>query len=167
MHKSLLEAVESFDTTRLLAGHRVQAYAHGENSCKICHARFTEQQELKKHLVVMHAYRLVCPYRCTFVFSPRYSDLFREHLTSEHEEVTHADTLILNSSLQSSCPSNSGSHGTQNNDLRASVNFGAFTMFKAPNVLRWPGSPTDFQTRVDTVAHFLPLPCLTSPTEDI
>jgi len=123
--------------------------------CKICGASFTEQQELKKHVVVLHAYRLACPYCGDFEFAPRYSDLFREHLTSKHPEVPHTDTLILNSTLQSSSPSYYGGQVSQSNDLRASVNFGAFTMFKAPNVA-WPESTTYVETRLDTAVHFLP-----------
>ena len=134
-HKLLLEAISA---ARLLSNHRTQVYAQGEYSCKICYALFTEQHELKKHLVVMHAYRLLCPYCYAFDFSPRYIDIFREHLASEHEERAHTDTLFLNSFSQSS---------------RASVNFGAFIFFKEQIVL-WPQSPTDSQAQV---VHFLPL----------
>ena len=147
----------SFTISRLLESRRLQVYEQGlGRSCKICFAEFTDQQELKKHLVVMHAYRLVCPYCDDFEFTPRYSDTFREHLASKHANVLHTDTLILNSALQSSTPSSSG-QATRNNDLRASVNFGAFTMFKAPKVA-WPDSPTDFQTQLNSVVHFLTSP---------
>ncbi|KAN0142020.1 hypothetical protein V8E53_000482 [Lactarius tabidus] len=124
-----------FTTSRLLENGLVQVYAQ-ELSCKICRANFTEQHELKKHLVVMHAYRLVCPYCGNFEFSPKYSDLFRKHLASKHPEVAPVDTLILP------------------NNLHASVNFEAFTnlKFKAPNV-PWPESPEDILTR-DTVVYF-------------
>ena len=125
--------------------------------CKICHASFTEQQELKKHFVVLHAYRLACPYCDDFEFAPRYSDRFREHLTSVHPEVALTDTLIFNSPLQSSSPSYSGGRVNQSNNLRASVNFRAFTKFKAPNV-HWPESPTYVQTRPYTVVLFPTLP---------
>ena len=125
--------------------------------CPICRASFTEQQELKKHFVVLHAYRLACPYCDDFEFAPRYSDLFREHLTRKHPAVALTDTLILNSTLQSSSPSYSGSQVNQSNGLRASVNFGAFTKFKAPNV-HWPESPTCVQTRPYAVVLFPTLP---------
>ena len=154
-----------FTTSRLLESGLVQLYTQ-ERSCKICRANFTEQQELKKHLVVMHAYRLVCPYCGNFEFSPRYSDLFREHLASKHPEVAPADTLVLSPQFQSFFSSHSGHHGAQNN-LRASVNFEAFTTlkFKAPNV-PWPESPEDILTRLDTVVYFAPSPHSTWYSED-
>jgi hypothetical protein len=154
VYGSLLEPREPFTTPRYLTDRRVLVYARGL-SCKICRAGFTERQELKKHLVVMHAHRLLCPYCGDFEFSPRYSDLFREHLTSKHPGVAHADTLILGPTLGYNDPSKSGGQGIQNDDLRASVNFGAFATFKAPNV-QWPESPTDSQTRLDAVVYFLP-----------
>jgi hypothetical protein len=154
-----------FSTSRLLESSLVQVYAQ-DRSCKICRASFTDQQELKKHLVVMHAYRLVCPYCGNFEFSPRYSDLFREHLASKHPEVAPADTLILNPPFQPLFSSHSGSHDAQNN-LRASVNFEGFTnlKFKAPNV-PWPESPEDILTRLDTVVYFSPSPYSTWFSED-
>jgi len=162
MHGSLSDAVESLTTSsrRLYIG-RVEEYDGRSHLCKICQARFTEQKELKKHLVVMHAYRLVCPYcHCgDFEFAPRYSNLFREHLANKHPEVAHTETLILNPSSQSYSPSYSGSDGTQNNDTRASVNFGAFTKFIALHV-PWTGPeiPAGSQIRLVKIIHFLPLP---------
>ncbi|KAH9017595.1 hypothetical protein EDB84DRAFT_1628480 [Lactarius hengduanensis] len=134
MHGSLLEAVESFTTTRRRSSGCVQ-------------------EELKKHLVVWHAYRIVCPYCGDFEFTPRYSDLFLEHLASKHPEVPHrdTDTLIANSASQSSLSSDSGNHGTQQNDLHASVIFERFTEFKVTSIL--DGS----HTRLDAV-HFLHSP---------
>ena len=156
-----------FTTSRLLESGLVQVYAQ-ERSCKICRANFTEQQELKKHLVVMHAYRLVCPYCGDFEFSPRYSDLFGEHLASKHPEIAPADTLVLSSQSQSQSffSSHSGRHDAQNN-LRASVNFEAFTTLKinASNV-PWPESPEDIPTQLDTVVYFVPFPHSTWSFED-
>ncbi|KAH9165911.1 hypothetical protein EDB89DRAFT_262506 [Lactarius sanguifluus] len=134
MHWSLSEAVESFTKTRRHSSDCVQVYAR-ECSCKICGATsFTTQEELKKHFVVWHAYRVVCPYCGDFEFTPRYSELFREHryLPSKHPEVPHhdTDTLITNSASQSSPSSYIGSHGTQQNDLHASVTFERLTEFK-------------------------------------
>ncbi|KAH9011459.1 hypothetical protein EDB84DRAFT_1016906 [Lactarius hengduanensis] len=146
MHGSLLEAVESFTTTRRHSSGCVQVYTR-ESSCNICHASFATQEELKKHLVVWHAYRIVCPYCGDFEFTPRYSDLFQEHLASKHPEVPHrdTDTLIANSASQSSLSSDTGSYGTQQNDLRASVIFQRFTEFKVTSIL--DGS----HTRLDAV----------------
>ncbi|KAH8979408.1 hypothetical protein EDB92DRAFT_2107605 [Lactarius akahatsu] len=152
MHGSLSEAVVSFTTTRRHSSGCVQVYAR-ERSCKICRASFATQEELKKHLVVWHAYRIVCPYCGDFEFTPRYSDLFLEHLASEHPAVPHrdTDTLITNSASQSSLSSYTGSHGTQQNDLHASVIFERFTEFKVISIL--DGS----HTRLDAV-HFLHSP---------
>ncbi|KAH9021456.1 chitin synthase-domain-containing protein [Lactarius pseudohatsudake] len=110
MHGSLSKAVESFTTLRR-------------------HSSGCIQEELKKYLVVWHAYRIVCPYCGDFKFTQRCSDLFREHLASKHLEVPHTGTLTANPALQSS-PSYAGSHGTQQNDLHASVIFERFTEFK-------------------------------------
>jgi hypothetical protein len=156
-----------FTTSRLLESGLVQVYAQ-ELSCKICRANFTEQHELKKHLVVIHAYRLVCPYCGNFEFSPKYSDLFRKHLASKHPEVAPVDTLVLpvSTPLLSFVSSHPGCHDSQNN-LHASVNFEAFTnlKFKAPNV-PWPESPEDILTRLDTVVYFPPSPYCTWFSED-
>jgi hypothetical protein len=145
-----------FTTSRLLWRPRRNVYAR-ERSCHICHASFTKQEELKKHLVVMHAYRLLCPFCGDLEFIPKHSDLFREHLANEHAEVAHTDLLIINSALQSSSSSYSGNQVTQDNDLRASINFGAFTMLKVPNG-SWHQNPPVPQTRLDAIVHFLPSP---------
>ncbi|KAH9052273.1 hypothetical protein EDB87DRAFT_1658994 [Lactarius vividus] len=146
MRGPLSELVEFFTTMRRHSGHRVHVYyALEPSSCKICRASFTQQEELKKHLVVWHAYRIVCPYCGDFEFTPRYSDLFREHLASKHSEVPHAEALVSNPALQSSSTSNAGSHGTRHNDLRASVIFERFIEFKAPEI------PDGLQTQPDAV----------------
>ena len=146
--------VQSFTISRQLSGRTLQVYAR-DISCNICSLNFTEQQELKKHLVVMHAHRLVCPYCSNFEFSPRYCDLFQEHLSSKHHDAAQTDTLILSPRLKHFSPSSSGSHGAQKNDLHASVNFGAFTKFKAPHTTLHE-TATDIQKQLDTVIHFLP-----------
>ena len=148
------QAVQSFAISRRLSSRTVHVYSQ-DISCDICSLNFTEQQELKKHLVVMHAHRLVCPYCGDFDFSPRFSDLFQEHLASNHPDVAHTDSLISSPGSKSFSPSYSGSHGSRNNGLYASVNFRAFTKFKAPSI-PWPESPTDIQAQLDTVIHFLP-----------
>ncbi|KAH9026424.1 chitin synthase-domain-containing protein [Lactarius hengduanensis] len=83
---------------------------------------------------IWHAYRIVCPYCGDFKFTPRCSDLFREHLASKHPEVPHTGTPTANPALQSS-PSYAGSHGTQQNDLHASVIFECFTEFKVTLII--------------------------------
>ena len=162
VHESSLK---SFMTSRQLSGRHVQLYVQ-EFSCRICDASFTEHQELKKHLVVMHAYRLVCPYCGDFGFSPRYSDLFREHLSTVHPEITHADTLIFNPASQLFSHPYPGSQGNQNSDLRATVNFEAFTKFRAPN-LSWPQGSTDLQSRPNSVVHLLTSPYPTWLSEEV
>ncbi|KAH9073607.1 hypothetical protein EDB83DRAFT_84673 [Lactarius deliciosus] len=151
MHGSLLEAVESFTITQEHFGNHVQVYTR-ERWCKICGAGFTKQEELKKHLVVWHAYRLVCPYCGDFDFTPRYSDLFREHLANKHPEVSHTETLVLNpTTSQSSSTRYAGSDVAQHDDLHASVIFERFVDFKTPSI--FDGS----QTWLDAV-HFLHSP---------
>jgi hypothetical protein len=58
----LWDATESFSALRLLSGHPVKLYVNVP--CHICrpgsHISFTRQQELKRHLVVHHSYRLFC-----------------------------------------------------------------------------------------------------------
>ncbi|KAH9073610.1 hypothetical protein EDB83DRAFT_2358809 [Lactarius deliciosus] len=139
---SLSEAVGSF-TTRQRSHHRVQVYTR-ELSCKICNATFRKQEELKKHLVVWHAHRIVCPYCGNFEFKPRLTDLFQEHLANKHPEAPHTETLVSNATLPSST-SYGGSHSTQHDDLHASIIFERFTEFNAPWIFN--GS----QTRIDTV----------------
>jgi hypothetical protein len=132
----------SFATSRLLKRRHVYLFAQ-ECSCMICHASFTGQQEIKRHLVVLHSFHLVCPYCGNFEFTPKYNHIFQEHISSKHPEVSHTDALIFDSSLLPFSPS---------------VNVGAFTMFMAPKHLFWPGDLTEVETRPDTVFHFLPSP---------
>jgi hypothetical protein len=139
----------SFATSRLLKRRHVNIYSQ-ERWCEVCKASFTGQQEFKRHFVILHSFLLVCPYCGDCEFTPNHTDLFREHLASEHPEVAHADTLISNSTLQNYPPS---------------VNFGAFTTFKAPN-FPWPESITEVETRLDTVVYFLPSPQPTWISED-
>ena len=131
----------SFSTSRLLKRRHVNVYAQ-ERWCNVCKASFTRQQEFKRHFATVHPFLLVCPYCGDFDFTLNHTDLFREHLASKHSEVAHADALISDSTLRNHPPS---------------INFGAFTMFKAPNV-PWPESVTEVETRLDTVVHFLPSP---------
>ncbi|KAH9052270.1 hypothetical protein EDB87DRAFT_1658983 [Lactarius vividus] len=150
VHGSLSELVEFCTTMGWFSRRRVHVYHAREHSCKICRASFTKQEELKKHLVVWHAHRIVCPYCGDFDFTPRYSDLFREHLASKHPEVPHTEALVSNHALQSSSASYDGSHSTQHNDLHASVIFERFTEFNAP----WTFN--GFQTWIDTVQFLHP-----------
>ena len=55
----LWDAAESFLASRQLSGHPVELYAH-TMSCHVCPAGFTRQQELKRHLVDKHLYRIYC-----------------------------------------------------------------------------------------------------------
>jgi hypothetical protein len=68
----LWDAAESLLASRQLSGHPVELYA--DVSCHICRASFTRQQELKRHLVDNHSYRIYCG---DFEFKP-------EHLAGRH-----------------------------------------------------------------------------------
>ena len=50
------DAAESFLASRQLTGHPVEFYANF--ICHICHTRFIQQEELKRHLVYIHLYRI-------------------------------------------------------------------------------------------------------------
>jgi hypothetical protein len=54
----LWDAAESFLASRQLSGRPAVLYAHA--SCHVCHSRFTQQEELKRHLVNNHLYRIYC-----------------------------------------------------------------------------------------------------------
>ena len=70
----LWDAIESFLALRQLSGRPVEA--HANISCHICPAGFTRQQELKKHLVNIHSYRI---YYGDFELKP---DVMGRHSTS-------------------------------------------------------------------------------------
>ena len=65
--------------------------------CEVCHTGFTSQK-LKEHLVLWHAYRMLCSYCGDFrlsSWSPEGSiDIFQKHLRDKHPEVTQNDELI-------------------------------------------------------------------------
>ena len=63
--------------------------------CHICKTRFTEQEELRRHLVLTHEYQMVCSYCGNFQCKLGYTQLFREHLNSSHPEEVRNDALIL------------------------------------------------------------------------
>ena len=67
------DAAESFFASRQLSGHPVELYANF--ICHICHTRFIQQEELKRHLVEVHSYRI---YSGDVEFKP---DLANEHPT--------------------------------------------------------------------------------------
>ncbi|KAI9450231.1 hypothetical protein BJY52DRAFT_1303745 [Lactarius psammicola] len=158
MHGPLWDAVQSFITSQRLSGRHVQVYAR-EYTCHICDRSFTEQQELKKHLVDEHLHRILCSYCGNFECMPGYNNLFQRHLESKHPEVAHADTLNSNPALQSSSFSSSysGSPGTQYNDPRASLTdiFGPLTMLRSAQISTFEDIPTFSD---DTIDHFPPSP---------
>ena len=124
----LWDAAKSFITSRRFSGRPVESYV-SRFLCHICNSTiFTQQQELKRHLAVRHAYRIVCSYCGDFEYIPGYtgSRLFREHLTSKHPEVAPTDTRISNPALQSFFP-----YPQDDPDLDL---FGPFTELEAPNV---------------------------------
>ena len=63
--------------------------------CHICKTRFTEQEELRRHLVLTHEYQMVCSYCGDFQCKLGYTQLFREHLNTNHPEVVCNDPLFL------------------------------------------------------------------------
>lgn len=62
--------------------------------CHICKTLFTEQEELRRHLVLAHEYQMVCSYCGDFQCKLGYTQLFREHLNSSHPEVVRNDPLF-------------------------------------------------------------------------
>ena len=93
VNDALWSAVQSFTASRLLSGRRpinleLKAF------CKTCYVRFTQQQELKRHLVDKHSYRILCPYCIDFECKPGYNNPFREHLARKHAEVARTHALI-------------------------------------------------------------------------
>jgi hypothetical protein len=63
--------------------------------CHICKTPFTEQEELRRHLLLAHEYLMVCSYCGDFQCKLGYTQLFREHLNSNHPEVVRKDPLFL------------------------------------------------------------------------
>jgi hypothetical protein len=63
--------------------------------CHICKTPFTEQEELRRHLVLAHEYLMMCSYCSDFQCKLGYTQLFREHLNSNHHEVVRNDPLFL------------------------------------------------------------------------
>jgi len=84
------DAAQSYITSRRLSGRPVELQA----LCHICNTSFTQQQELRTHLVDKHAYRIVCSYCGDFECKPVRNRPFREHLKSKHPEVARNDALI-------------------------------------------------------------------------
>ena len=62
--------------------------------CHICKTTFTEQEELRRHIVLAHEYQTVCSYCGDFQCKLGYTQLFREHLNSNHPEVVRNDPLF-------------------------------------------------------------------------
>jgi hypothetical protein len=87
------DAALSFFTSRRLSGRPIEL----EFLCHICNTSFTRQQELKAHLVDMHAYQIVCSY-CggDFELEPGNDHLCRDHLESKHPEIARNDEVFSN-----------------------------------------------------------------------
>ena len=73
--------------------------------CDVCHAGFRQQKGLECHLMGKHTYRTMCSYCANFEWTPGHNDQFREHLNSEHPEVTSKGALIWSPLLALSLPS--------------------------------------------------------------
>ena len=87
------DAAQSLTTSRRPSSLPIQL----QFVCEVCHTGFTSQK-LKEHLVLWHAYRMLCSYCGDFrlsSWSPEGSiDIFRKHLRDKHPEVTQNDELI-------------------------------------------------------------------------
>jgi hypothetical protein len=120
----LWDAAESFLALRQLSGRPVELYALV--SCHICYARVIQQQELKRHLVRIHLYRI---YYGDFECKP-------EQLASRHSENAYANAHISNH-----VPPHSGGHGNGRPPLDV---FGPLTRLQAPS-----GLPSDTSVERD------------------
>ena len=120
MHGPSWDAVPSF-ITRWPSGAQIAVSAREHYSCHICNASFTEQRELKTHLVDNHAYRFECSY-CGDLESLQYNRLFREHLQSKHPEVVRNHDLIPDLSPLSFPPFRLDDVISRHGSLRAPVN---------------------------------------------
>ena len=83
-----------WDTTQLLIDSR-HLSVELELLCHICKTRFSEQDELRRHLVLTHEYQMVCSYCGDFQCKLGYTQVFREHLNTNHPEVVRNDPLFL------------------------------------------------------------------------
>jgi hypothetical protein len=92
------DAVQSSIASRLSSGRPVTINAPSY-LCHVCRSTFTKKQKLKSHLVQTHAYRIVCSYCEVYCGDferlqvPGYDELFREHLSSKHLDVSSTDRL--------------------------------------------------------------------------
>jgi hypothetical protein len=93
MNEPSWDALRSFITERALSGHPVHVNLP-LHLCDVCHASFREKQELKRHLIDKHAYRMMCSYCSDFELTPGRNHQFRGHLKSTHSEVVLNDGLI-------------------------------------------------------------------------
>ena len=73
--------------------------------CHICHTSFRQEKALRHHFEDKHVNRiLVCLYCADFGLEPGRSDLFREHLATEHPDVASHDAFIWSSLLAGLLP---------------------------------------------------------------
>ena len=89
----LWNSVQSFITSRSISGRPVQVDGLFYR-CHICRHLLAEQHALKHHLRDKHRYQILCSYCGEFECTPGQSDLFQEHLKSEHYQIVHNDALI-------------------------------------------------------------------------
>jgi hypothetical protein len=119
MNEPALDALLIFINSRSLSGRPVQVNVP-LSQCHICLASFKDQKGLRYHLEDKHAYQIaVCSYCGDFEWTPGHNDLFREHLESEHGEVTAHDPLISKPLLARFLPLHLDSHLKQHSSLRA------------------------------------------------
>ncbi|KAH9043512.1 hypothetical protein EDB83DRAFT_2407402 [Lactarius deliciosus] len=96
MSGSLWDAVQSFNTSRWLSSHPVQVYAE-KYMCHRCASCFQDQRDLKFHLKKRHGYQIVCSHCGEFEWSLEDSRPFREHIESNHPEVTQIGRISSSS----------------------------------------------------------------------
>ncbi|KAH9047231.1 hypothetical protein EDB84DRAFT_525790 [Lactarius hengduanensis] len=118
MNERSWDALQTFITSRSLSGRPVQVDAPSYQ-CHICHSSFKQQEALKNHLGVKHAYRIVCSYCGNFKWLPGYNNRFREHLERKHPEVACKDALVSDTLSAFSNPFRLDSLVNRHSSLRA------------------------------------------------
>ena len=91
---SFWDAAQSLVTSRGLSFHLIDS----EVQCHICNTSFA-LQKLKEHLILQHAYEIVCSYCGDFEFTPAYIHRFQEHLRRIHPQIAQNDDLVTRSTL--------------------------------------------------------------------
>ena len=94
------DVARSLVTSRGLSCQPIDSDPEQQVLCHVCNTSFT-WQKLKEHLVMRHAYEIVCSYCGEFQFTLAYIHRFQVHLRSKHPEILQNDELTSQSPLQS------------------------------------------------------------------